>query len=103
MCVQLYLLYAPSPTHPPFYIYPLIQSVNAATYTPSQYTPTHLLISIISTPLIQSVNAATVAEQGGLRECDVIIVDPPRKGLDDEVNHYYTPSHTKSLLYTFSY
>ena len=38
--------------------------------------------------MYHSVNAATVAVQGGLKECDVIVVDPPRKGLDDEVITY---------------
>eukprot|EP01041_Mallomonas_annulata_P003639 gene3639-7255_t len=33
----------------------------------------------------QSASASTVARSGGLVDCDVLIVDPPRKGLDEEV------------------
>ena len=47
--------------------------------------------------MYHSVNAATVAVQGGLKECDVIVVDPPRKGLDDEVITYSFVSHILSL------
>lgn len=35
--------------------------------------------------IYRSLPASQVATTGGLRNCDTIIVDPPRKGLDDEV------------------
>lgn len=47
--------------------------------------------------------AEEAVEQGQCEEADVIIVDPPRKGLDDEVIQLLTNSHptavAKSKMY----
>lgn len=43
------------------------------------------LTRLCGSAVYESLGAATVAEKYGLSDCDVVIVDPPRKGLDEQV------------------
>lgn len=44
------------------------------------------------------MNAQTAIQEGQCDTCDVLIVDPPRKGLDPEVIQFLTGNHpTKPL------